>query len=138
MGRPCVSCQEHKPSVDRKLKAGDSSADVSRWLAEQGVIVSAQSVSRHAREHVGVQPKIGRRPISEDFYDAVIESARDTLDEKGASVKEGIAAMKAKDARAARTSDKEILSIWLGLSIRPVIAEVEAEEAEFRLLNPGE
>jgi hypothetical protein len=111
-GRPCSSCKHPKrDEIDRKLRAGVSFVDVSRWLAEQGSKIQPPAVGKHAREHVDVMPTRGRRPVSTDFLEAVRDAAHEGLADGTLAVtlKDGIAAQKGLDARLARDADRDLI-----------------------------
>lgn len=149
MPRICESCRHVKhDEIDRKLKAGASYADVSRWLrTEHDTVLSAVSIGHHAKEHLGAAPSPrGRRPVSADFLESVRDAAADGLASGALDVtlKDGIAAQKALDARAARDMDRDWqLKLVLALTGRTPVPllpdpEVEAIEGEFRpLLESG-
>ena len=147
MARPCASCTHPKrEEIDRKLKAGVSFVDVSRYLDETEKPITAQSVAAHAKDHLGVTPVIGRRVASDDFLADVRDRAAEGLasGELAVSLKDGIAAQKALDARAARDMDRDWqLKLVLALTghvpqVRVIDPEQEALEAEFRpLLTAG-
>lgn len=148
MARPCSSCIHPKrEELDRKLKAGVSFVDVARWLAESGKTITPQSIAKHAKAHVGVQSVIGRRVPSADFLESVRDAAADGLasGELAASLKDGISAQKALDARLSRNADRDLmlkLAALLGGAPRQLAVydpEVAAIEGEFRpLLGSGE
>jgi hypothetical protein len=147
MARPCASCSHpRRDEIDRKLKAGTSFKDVSRWLDETEKPITAQSVAVHAKSHLAVAPVIGRRPASDDFLVNVRDAAADALEagEVAVTLKDGIAAQKALDARLARDIDREwqlrlVLALTGNAPIQIIDPAVEALEAEFRpLLTPGE
>lgn len=149
-GRPCVSCGHPKrEEIDRKLKAGISFADVSRWLKDTGSRpITAPALGAHAKNHLSVESVKGRRPISADFLESVRDAAHEALasGDLNVTLKDGIAAQKALDARAARDLDRDIwakVTIALTGGVRlalppPKDPEVEAIEGEFReLLTAG-
>ena len=148
MGRPCASCSHpRREEIDRKLKAGVAFIDVSRWLdAIEAKAITAQSIGSHAKDHLNVTPVVGRRPVSGDFLKDVVASAAEAVAlGMTVTVKEGIAAQKALDARAARDLDRDIWAkVTLALTGRVSLKqlpdpEIEAVEAEFReLLSPKE
>ena len=148
MARPCASCSHPKrDEIDRKLRAGVSFTDVSRYLDETDKPITAQSVGVHAKSHLGVASVIGRRVASDDFLVNVRDAAADGLasGDLAVSLKDGIAAQKALDARAARDMDRDwtlkLIQALTGHSpyVRVIDPEIEALEAEFRpLLTSGE
>ena len=121
---------------------------MSRWLKEQGGSITAQSIGKHAKDHVGVSSTLGRRPASGDFLTDVVSAAQAGLEsgELAVTLKDGIAAQGKLDARQARDADRDVLfrlSLVLSGSapVAPRLAnpENEAIEAEFRqLLEPGD
>ncbi len=148
MARPCASCSHPRlDEIDRKLKAGVSFVDVSRWLETSGLKpITAQSIAVHAKSHLGVPSVLGRRPASDDFLESVRDTAHEGLvsGELAVTLKDGIAAQKALDARAARDMDRDWqLKLVLALTghvptFRVLDPEMEAIEAEYRpLLTPG-
>lgn len=149
MARPCASCAHAKrEEIDRKLKAGVSFIDVERWLAESGQTITAQSIGRHAKDHLGVPSVIGRRPPSGDFLESVRDAAAEGLasGELAVSLKDGIAAQKAIDARLSRNADRDLalhLAAILSGNRVPTVQIIDGEWEELddeftKLLNPGE
>ena len=150
MARPCASCTHpRREEIDRKLKAGVSFVDVSRYLDETEKPITAQSVAAHAKDHLAVVPVHGRRVASDDFLTNVRDAAAEALEngELAVSLKDGIAAQKALDARAARDMDRDwqlkLVQALTGQipasTIRVIDPEQEAIEAEFRpLLTSGD
>lgn len=145
MARPCASCTHpRRDEIDRKLRAGTSFKDVSRWLDETEKPITAQSVAAHAKDHLAVVPVRGRRPASDDFLTNVRDAAADALEagEVAVTLKDGIAAQKALDARLQRDMDRDWqLKLVLALTghVRVIDPEQEALEAEFRpLLTAGD
>jgi hypothetical protein len=122
--------------------------DVSRWLlTEHGTSLTSQSIASHAKSHLGVAGVKGRRPPSDDFLASVRDAAADGLaaGELSVTLKDGISAQKAIDAREARDKDRDWqLKIAMLLSghaaLPPAISpETVVIEGEFRpLLSSGE
>lgn len=147
MARTCTCCHHAKrEEIDRKLRAGVSFIDVERWLATLGTSLTSQSIAKHAKQHVGVQSVIGRRVASGDFLENVRDAAAEGLasGDLAVSLKDGIAAQKALDARIAKEKDRDWqLKLALVLSGRvplPMLLDpaVEAIEGEYRpLLTSG-
>ena len=145
MARPCATCKsERKPEIEKRIREERSFLDIARWLKEVGEPISNAALGKHAREHMGVVPRKGARPVSGDFLEAVRDNAHEALDagELAVSLKDGIAAQKALDARLAKNADRDlILKIGLMLTApRPQLMdpEVEAIEGEYRkLLGDG-
>ena len=147
VGRPCAACSsEHAAEINRKLKAGTTHQDVSRWLAGKGNPITPMAIGRHARTHLAMAPPPrGRRPVSGDFLESVRDTAHEALasGDLAVTLKDGIAAQKALDARAARNADMDLMlkiAITLGGRRDPLRLpdpEVEAIEGEFRhVLEP--
>jgi len=138
MGRPCLSCASPKrDEIDRKLRAGTSNADVARWLASIGTTLTPQAVGQHAKAHLDLLPVRGRRPVSTDFLTDVVESARVSLAEGGATVRDGIRAQSEINKQAARSADRDLaarLALML-MGYGPARAlpdpELDVLEAEF-------
>lgn len=138
----------HAAEIDKKLRAGISAADVARWLAEKGQTVTPQAVGRHAKDHLTLTLTKGRRPISTDFLEAVRDTAHQALEdgELPVTLKDGIAAQKALDARAARDLDRDIWAkVTLAITgnarrqLPPPDPAIEVIEGEFReLLTSGQ
>lgn len=145
-GRPCSSCgHARRDEIDRKLKAGASYRDVSRWLKDTGEKpIQPPAIAQHAKAHLGVAAPRGRRPVSGDLLKDVVEAAQEGLasGELAVTLKDGISAQKALDARAARDLDRDIWAkvtialtggVRLGLP-EPKDADLLAIEGEFEEL----
>jgi hypothetical protein len=147
MARPCTCCKHPKrDEIDRKLRAGVTFIDVERWLATLGTDLTSQSIAKHAKSHVGVQAVRGRRVASGDFLENVRDTVADALAAGvlSVTVKDGIAAQKALDARIAKEKDRDWqLKLVMALTghvpqLRVIDPDREALEAEFRpLLTAG-
>lgn len=148
MARTCSSCGHPKrEEIDRKLKAGVSFIDVERWLRTvSDKTITSQSIAKHAKGHVGVRSVVGRRTPSADFLESVRDAASEGLasGDLAVTLRDGIAAQKALDARLAKEKDRDWqLKLALVLSGRvPLPAlmspQQEAIEGEFRpLLTSG-
>jgi hypothetical protein len=145
--RPCASC-DFGPELDRQLRAGVPLTVLSAWTAAQGSPITRQALGRHRRDHLGTLTRPGRKPASEDFLEAVVDdaAARLSAGEIRASLRDGIAARKALDARDARGQDRDlmvkiamVLTGNVPLPTHTIDPEVEAIEAEYRaLLEPGD
>lgn len=122
--------------------------DVQRWLeVEHQTSITAQSIGRHAKDHVGIRSTLGRRPASADFLENVRDAAADGLasGELAVTLKDGIAAQKALDARDARDKDRDwqmrlVLALTGNVPALPAIdPELEVIEGTFRpLLTAGD
>lgn len=115
---------------------------------EHQTSLTAQSIGKHAKEHLGVGSVKGRRPASDDFLETVRDQAHDALvaGELAVTLKDGISAQKALDARAKVEADRDWqLRLAMVLSgngipgrVRVIDPAAEALEAEFRpLLEAG-
>ena len=146
MARPCSTCKSaRKADIERRIREQRSYLDISRWLKEVGEPISNVALAKHAKEHMDVIPTRGRRPVSGDFLESVRDTAHEALasGELAVTLKDGIAAQKALDARAARNADMDLMlkiAITLGGRRDPLRLpdpEVEAIEGEFRhVLEP--
>lgn len=145
MARPCASCSHSRhDEIDRKLKAGVAFQDVARWLKDVGEKpITAQSIGRHARDHMGVASVIGRRPFKGRLLEGIVENVELGLEsgELAVSVKDGISAAKELNRIKERDLDRDIwakvtIAITGGLrrELPPPDPEVEAIEGEFREL----
>ena len=104
---------------------------------------SRNTLSTHYRKHLGAGPRTsGPRPVSGDFLTDVRDFTHDrlTAGELEPGLKDGIAAQKHLDARAARATDADLM-LKIALALTGQVAgpvyrdpEVEAIEAEFRPL----
>lgn len=147
LARPCSTCKSaHKPEIEKRIREERSYLDISRWLDEVGDPISNVAISKHAKEHMAVIPRRGARPFSGDFLENVRDAAADGLasGDLAVSLKDGIAAQKALDARIAKEKDRDWqLKLALVLSGRvplPMLVDpaVEAIEGEYRpLLTSG-
>jgi hypothetical protein len=136
-GRPCASCgHPRREEIDRKLKAGASYRDVSRWLKDTGEKpIQPPAIAQHAKAHVGVEAPRGRRPTSADFLENVRDAAAEGLasGELNVTLRDGIQAQKALDERAKRDLDRDIwakVTIALVGGARPALPAPRDEEAE--------
>lgn len=123
MARPCSTCKsEHKVEIERKLRDGSTYRDVERWLNDLGPMhadcgISDVSLAKHAREHMVAgevrEHSAGKRPIHPDFLQAVVDDAADGLanGRVKATLRDGIAAQRALDERAARADDKQLVLV---------------------------
>ncbi|MCC6311375.1 MAG: hypothetical protein IT345_10715 [Trueperaceae bacterium] len=140
----CVSCDHPQVrEINHRIKDGRPLTDIARWLTELNRPVTRQALARHAKTHLEVKPRMGRRPASGDFLTAVRDRAHERLEEGELEpdLKSGIAAQKALDARANKMADRDLM-LKVAMALTGVVTvldpEVEAIEAEFRpLLGPG-
>jgi hypothetical protein len=147
--RLCESCRHPEATeINRKIRAGTTFEDISRWLAaEHDTKLTAVSIGQHAKKHIGhVNPR-GRRPKNPDLLAAIVEDVSDQLarGEVRPSIKEGIAAQRAIDARASKSADRDLMlriAIALtGAGSVPALPDpsVTIIEGEFRhLLETGD
>ena len=140
MARPCASCTSpHHSEIDRKLKAGATYDDVSRWLRDKhDVSISSLAIGRHAR-HIGVERKRGQQPYSGDYLTLVRDRAAQAVasGEAKVSVQHGLQAQAMLDNRMKQAEDKRLVLIIaqvLGGGYVPDM--IEGEYAEMPLLEP--
>lgn len=145
MPNNCSSCDHPQVrEINARIRQGRPLTDISRWLDDIGTPITRQALARHARGHLGVEaPPRGRVPVSGDFLESVRDAAAEGLEsgELAVSLKDGISAQKALDARAARSADRDLmLKIAMALTgnvtgyIRTVDPEVDVIEGEYRAL----
>ena len=145
MPRTCASCSH--PSVgeiNRRIRAGSPLTDISRWLSESETPITAIALARHAKGHLGVPTKKGRRPVSGDFLEAVRDSAHQGLEDGSLTVtlRDGLQAQKQIDERASRMADRDLMAriamMMTGQIVEGTAREVDPDlaelEAEFRPL----
>ena len=142
MTRPCASCvSPHRGEIDKKLKAGATYDDVSRWLLDKhDVKLSSDAISRHA-QHIGVVRKRGPQPFSGDFLELVRDKAAEAVANGTAkvTVQHGLQAQQQLDARAKQSEDKRLVIILaqvLGGGYVPEQIEGEFAEAPLLLGQP--
>ena len=145
----CASCKHPQVrEINHRIREKRPFEDISRWLTELGTPITRQALARHARAHVGVQPTLGRRPVSGDFLRDVVETVHEKLadGELAVTLRDGISAQAELNKMAARTADRDLFAkIALALTghsliqARVIDPEIEALEAEFRplLLTEG-
>jgi hypothetical protein len=140
VARPCASCTSpHHSEIDRKLKAGATYDDVSRWLRDKhDVSISSLAIGRHAR-HIGVERKRGQQPYSGDYLTLVRDRAAQAVasGEAKVSVQHGLQAQAMLDNRMKQAEDKRLVLIIaqvLGGGYVPDM--IEGEYAEMPLLEP--
>ncbi len=153
MPRPCQICTSaHLREVDRRLRANTPHTDVALWLASVDLPVHRSTVDRHAK-HTALAPARPRGPrtVSEDFLEAVRDTAHDDLrmGELKPTLRDGITAQGLLDTRTARNTDRDLMyKIALALTghvQQPAIAaprddwddERDALEGEYRALLPS-
>lgn len=153
MPQTCATCKHPQSrEINQRIRSGRPLVDIARWLKEEagkgnGYAITRFALSRHAHDHVGVEPQKGRRPPSEDFLTAVVNAAHDGLEDGSLRVtlRDGISAKAELNKQQARNQDRDLMAkIALALtgqtllSARVIDPEVEAIEAEFRpLLTAG-
>jgi len=155
MPQTCASCKHPQVrEINHRIRDGRPIIDIERWLkelaaADQGYPITRQALARHARDHVKVEPKRGRRPPAESFLQAVVDTAHDALEEGTLRVtaRDAISAQAELNRQAEKGKDRDLmLKIALALTgqtplleARVIDPEVEALEAEFRpLLTSGQ
>lgn len=147
MPAPCATCDHPQVrEINHRIREDRPLVDISRWLGEIGTPITRQALARHAKSHLGVEPTRGRRPVSGDFLESVRDAAADGLasGELAVTLKDGIAAQKALDARDARDKDRDwqmrlVLALTGNVPALPAIdPAVEVIEGTFRpLLTSG-
>ena len=146
----CATCRSrHRKEIETRLRQDRPLTDISRWLDEIGEPITRQALARHMRDHLGAKPRVGNRPISGDFLEAVERTAHEALEagELRVTLRDGIAARAERNKQAARSADRDLMAkIALALTGSPLLEarvidpELEAIEAEYRplLLTTGE
>lgn len=158
MPQTCATCKHPQVrEINHRIREERPYEDISRWLtdlAEQGTgyAITRQALSRHHRDHlgkVGDRPA-GRKPVSGNFLQAVVETVHEKLveGELPVTVRDGISAQAELNRQLDRSADRDLMAkIALALSgnayligearvIDPESAEIEAE---FRpLLESGQ
>ena len=149
--RTCSLCEStHAREVARRIKAGEAYGTIALWLASVGFDIHRSNVGRHARHVLPAARKAGRKPPSTDFLTDVRDIVHvGVMDgEIPLTARDGLAAQKQIDERAARSADHELMMRWTlvlsgaaypGQPARIIDPENAAIEAEFRpLLGAGE
>lgn len=150
MARPCASCESrNNREIDRRLRAGSPQADIALWLASVGDPIDRTSIGRHARRHLsGMAPRSpGRRPVSADFLQAVVDIAHEGLasGELSPSVRDAIGAQAEINRRLEKMQDRDLL-LKVALVLTGNVPGIEAHvldpeqaeiEAEYRQLSAG-
>lgn len=149
----CATCSHPQVrEINHRIREGRSYEDIGRWLREIGTPITRQALARHHKGHLGDAPARapGRKPISTDFLQAVVDDAAEQLAEGviRATLRDGIGAQKALDERLSRNADRDLMAkiaIVLSGAAHPMLGarvidpENEAIEAEFRpLLTAGD
>ncbi len=153
MAQTCASCKHPQVrEINHRIRDGRPLIDIARWLKQEaeagnGYAITRFALSRHARDHVQVQPQRGRRPPSDNFLQSVVDKAHDDLEEGTLRVtaRDAISAQAELNRQADRSADRDVLQkIALTLmghvpiEARVLSPEDEAIEAEFRpLLTSG-
>lgn len=147
---PCATCTHPKVrEINSRLRDGTRLTDISRWLDEVGQPITRQALARHGRDHMGLMaPHGGQRPVAGRLLETIVEKVEDGLANGSLTVttKDGIAAQKALDERAAKSKDQDlmvriamVLTGNIQLPTYRLDPAVEAIEAEFRpLLTSGD
>lgn len=145
----CASCKHPQVrEINHRIREERPLTDISRWLSEIGTPITRQALARHAKDHVGAQVARGRKPVSANFLQAVVETAHEKLSEGELTVtlRDGIQAQAELNKQVARSADRDLMAkIALALTghalieARVIDPELEALEAEFRpLLTSGD
>lgn len=144
MAAYCSSCENPQVrEINHRIREGRPLTDISRWLKEIGTPITRQALARHAKGHLGLEPKAARPGVSGDFLVSVRDRAHERMEngELAVSLKDGIAAQKQLDHRAEKMADHDLmLKLALVLTARPKLVgpDVEAIEATYRpLLEAG-
>ena len=154
MPQTCATCKHPQVrEINHRLRAESPYEDISRWLGELagngvGYKITRQALARHARDHLAQgQRAQGRKPVSGNFLQNVVDAAQEGLAEGTLRVtlRDGISAQAEMNKQASRSADRDLMAkIALALSgqslleARVIDPEVEAIEAEFRpLLTAG-
>ena len=144
MTRPCASCTSaHRAEIDKKIKAGATYDDVSRWLKDvHNVGISSTAISRHVRHSAGLVPRQrGPQPLSEDFLVAVRDKAHENIrtGESKVTVQHGLQAQAQLDQRAKQSEDKSLLIIIAQVLGGAGVPEaIDADFTELPMLEAGE
>lgn len=144
----CATCDHPQVrEINHRIADGRPLTDISRWLRELGTPITRQALARHAKDHRGVQPQRGRRPVSGDFLELVRDTVHEGVAEGSIALtaRDGLQAQRQLDERLARNADRDLmLKVALVLTGNvPLIAahvldpEREEIEAEYRQLAAG-
>lgn len=156
MPQTCATCKHPQVrEINHRIREERPYEDISRWLTElagqgTGYPITRQALSRHHKDHLGETPErsSGRKPLSKNFLQAVVETAQDKLEngELAVTVRDGISAQAELNRQLDRSADRDLMArIALALTgnvglieARVIDPEMEAIEAEFRpLLTSG-
>ena len=143
----CASCKHPQASeINKRIREERTYDDISRWLKSIGTPITRQALARHHKAHLGevhARPQ-GRKPLSRNFLQAVVEVAQDKLEngELQVSTRDAIAAQAEMNRQLDRSADRDLMAkITLALTggyqpreLRVLDPEIEAIEAEFRPL----
>ena len=147
----CATCKNPQVrEINHRIREERPLVDISRWLDELGTPITPKALARHAKDHLGKAPAPGgRRPLSRNFLEAVVQTAQDKLEngELAVTVRDGISAQSEINRQMDRSADRDLMArIALALtgnvpslSVRVLDPEDAAIEAEFRpLLTAGD
>lgn len=155
MAQPCATCKHPQVrEINHRIREERPYEDISRWLtdlADEGVgfAITRQALSRHHRGgHMkGAPPprEAGRKPVSGNFLQAVVETAHERLEagELPVTVRDGISAQAELNRQMDRSADRDLMvKIALALTGNAPLLIEDPEyveiEAEFRpLLTAG-
>jgi hypothetical protein len=147
----CATCRHPQVrEINHRIREGRPYEDISRWLDEIKLPITRQALARHHKAHLGEVPERpqGRKPLSRNFLEAVVETAQDKLEngELAVTVRDGISAQAELNRQMDRSADRDLMAkIALALTgnvflpeVRVLDPELAAIEAEFRpLLTAG-
>jgi len=154
MPNTCATCKHPQVrEINHRIREQRPYEDISRWLDElaaegKGFAITRQALSRHHKDHLGEAPprEAGRKPLSKNFLQAVVETAQDKLEngELQVTVRDGISAQAEINRQMDRSADRDLMAriaLVLSGSFAPRLMDPEQEaiEAEFRpLLTSGD
>ena len=139
----CATCRHPQVrEINHRLREERPLTDISRWLDDLGTPITRQALARHLRDHLGEAPapQKGRRPLSKNFLEAVVQTAQDRLEngELAVTVRDGISAQAEINRQQDRSADRDLM-LKIGLALtgggnfpRIVSPEVDEIEGEFR------
>lgn len=146
----CATCKHPQVrEINHRIREERPLVDISRWLDDLNTPITTKALARHANNHLGQAPAPGgRRPLSANFLQAVVQTAQDKLEngELAVTVRDGISAQAEINRQMDRSADRDLMArIALALTgtvaieARVVNPEQEAIEGEFRaLLTAGD